>query len=104
MRSNAQILRDAKDILTRYGWTQDWFGNCKTGFCAYGAVYYAAHGVEDCHEPTPTGAERFLEIAVYEISGDTSPAMYNDDPDTTIEDINRLFDRAIELAQEEDSE
>ena len=101
------VLRAAKDILRTRGWTKHAYARNKDGekisagsedavsFCALGALGRAQQ--ESSSETYPTSF-RFMEKAAIELSH-LSAAGYNDLVTTTIEDIYRLFDRAIELAE-----
>lgn len=38
----AALLRDAVAAIQKYGWVKGWSGSEDCGFCAIGALYYAA--------------------------------------------------------------
>lgn len=73
IKSKAQILRDAADIIERDGWWQHGFdsGNSKDGpCCASGALYRAAYGLSDPEKLSDTHMPYPYRSVVSEICDD----------------------------------
>ena len=101
MSNVIQILEDAKTFIEN-GWTKGDYTDGEGCYCAIGACRMAASGstsvvslwAEDGQESTP------YERAIQRLT-DVLPGAYgsiptfNDAPETTLEDVLALFDRAI---------
>lgn len=85
----------AKDVN---GFVVSLYGNDACCFCASGAQQRAC--VDD---PVCAQAEKALKDAAYVLFNRLSVVSVNDDRDRKHEDIMRLFDRAIQIAQAEEA-
>lgn len=105
--TTADTLRKAKALISdSVNWNQDgdFFkgGDPETNcMCAYGACMMATGKLVDWPSDYPYAKP--LEEASDELFG-FEVVMTNDNPETTHEEIMRLFDRAIELAEEQQQE
>lgn len=116
-----RILRDAKTILVERGWCQGAYakGGTPEGrfssvdpraerFCVVGAVLRAAD--EAYPEALITDrailrlrAQLRMRQAAEEVLGEkTSPALYNDTPGRTRDEVVALIDKAIEMEEGDD--
>lgn len=105
--TTVEILRGARGVLERNGWTQEWFFKEVPGVpaaecpvCLRGALNLAAGGAL-AHPVTPAACGDAL-MAV----NDALPeywrgliAGWNDEPGRTAEDVFALLDQAIALAE-----
>lgn len=90
MVTNAQVvkaLQAGKSRIQEFGWVKCWGGDEAFGFCAAGALRGSIEKI---------GSARRVLCAI--TPRDTVTA-FNDEPDTTKEDILQLYDAAIELAR-----
>ena len=97
--TEAELLRKARDLISDpTGWTKGRFKrqDCyhPPRYCAVGALMEAS--AEDVNRTTPA-CERLERIVAKE---GWSITAYNDDEDTTHQDILDLFDCAIKQAEE----
>ena len=104
---NRRILRDAKGVLEQYGWIQESYGNPETGYCLEGALDCAVAANElSFNQCTATArARQFIRRAIEDSAGPTpfafqwnSLVLWNDRPERTLEEVIKVLDYAMELA------
>lgn len=104
-----QNLREAKALIATYGWTTGTYGNCKRGFCTFGALAKVCDSLEFTGSWRWVGKD-YLDKAARILVDDpyfddglgfTLVTYYNDVQAQDVEDIYKLFDKAIELAEAE---
>ena len=99
--TDLEILQRARAALVEHGWRQGTFGTTERGFCALGAVRFAAYDIDGTYlltdETRAFEVRKLLECVMpvgYGLPG------WNDYAARTIDDVLALFDRAIAEARE----
>ncbi len=86
MRNRLTALRKTRENLVRYGWCQGEYVNSDGRHCLLGA--------------TPTWGFSFVRDALVEMVGsDFRPAVWNDMPGRTEEEVLALLDQAIRIEE-----
>lgn len=93
--SAAGVLREARDLICEFGWTQRRSGDRICGFCVMGAINEASDRI-DWNEGR-VGALRTLRQAL-DLSETTSLADWNDAACRTIDEVFSALNRAISIA------
>lgn len=111
-KSTKALLKKARKLIAKGPWVKGSYLNTKTGeFCAVGALYAAQYGIAKNGEyhyaidmdytiDCIAQAEHALNIVVRKSDNTyfrgSSIVAYNDNAQTTLEDVLNIFDKAIE--------
>ena len=102
----ANLIRDAIAVLARRGWTKDAFTDDGGRHCLQGALY-EAHGMRAC-AGTPHMRLRLRQDLAADVAlvnavvaaeyperyGAVGASRFNDHPETTLEDVVRVLEKA----------
>ena len=95
MKTPKSILKEAKRVIQKHGWTQGelWkFRNGRyAGFCITGALLFCR---DEASRETGREARGFIKRAIRS----EKVVAWNDHPDRTHEEVVQAFNKAIELA------
>lgn len=110
------VLEKAKAVLVEKGWTQQAFARDErnrhspihspeaTCFCTLGALELVTGHMARSTEHAVRAQTALERTLLKRVFGDDSPIQtFNDDENTTKEDVLAWFDRAIELAKERET-
>ncbi len=98
-------IREAIRVLTRVGWTKDTFTDGAGRHCLQGALY-EAHGIRalgDEQVGRPVSGELASDVRLVnevirdqfpERAGGVGASRFNDHPDTTVDDVIRVMEKA----------
>lgn len=102
----ANRIREAIEVLARRGWTKDSFTDTDGRHCMQGALY-EAHGVNmiACSSPVRLAVEGDLASDMALLNaivqseypdrfGAVGTSRFNDHPETTIDDVVRVMEKA----------
>jgi len=111
--STLKVLQEGLELLGPNGehWVKQAYEH-SGNYCALGAIAKAAYGYvyQDTRHPRPPdrfktalykSARTYLTKALFDSQG-TSIVMFNDHPETTFDHVRQLFERAIELAENDE--
>jgi hypothetical protein len=99
-----EVLTKAKNVLKERGWTQGTYEDALHRVCLLGACQVAAFGNARSYLESLDDICGLLVDAVNSVDGtayledDCEVANWNDDPERTVFDVERVLDRAIVLA------
>lgn len=110
----ADTLRKALDVLRERGLAKGMYEDTEGHVCSRGAARLGAmgrirgyFGATQAQQKLITGAEQVLTAVIEEnwpersgVPGSSSIAVFNDHPDTTQDDVERAFEKAIARAEE----
>jgi len=101
----SEVLQAGLDQLRRVGWCKNTSRNNKGQMCGSGAMTHVTIG--QFGSITPTGSFSYLYAAVEELYPGRGMhgrfALFNDHPATTFEDIEAVFELAIENAKKDEA-
>ena len=90
---DSELIYESIGNLARYGWRRHGYGSPAEGFCIAGAVYFATGispyeaGISPYEEPDKLCSPLAAVTVVLRAKGYPHVARFNDDPQTTYEDV-----------------